>query len=225
MISLEKLKILRPLIFFSKNVGYLSKKLLPKALKSCPKSNKFYNLVTLVTTIYLVTPSTRVPMFWETGSETSSGFTLTCSILLICIQNGSERRFQTFRRSRRRRRSHCRWRWRHLLNFYFLHKNDFFCDEIWRPYSHELSQSEKVWPDSTVICLIFGNFQQWKFAQQYKSLLNLVEILTNYYLNLPSRNRLRLLKNSQNGKILPNLVPLIRSCVGIGGGKTDLKTF
>ena len=143
----------------------------------------------------------------------------------ICIQNGSERRFQTFRRSRRRRRSHCRWRWRHLLNFYFLHKNDFFCDEIWRPYSHELSQSEKVWPDSTVICLIFGNFQQWKFAQQYKSLLNLVEILTNYYLNLPSRNRLRLLKNSQNGKILPNLVPLIRSCVGIGGGKTDLKTF
>ena len=108
MISLEKLKILRPLIFFSKNVGYLSKKLLPKALKSCPKSNKFYNLVTLVTTIYLVTPSTRVPMFWETGSETSSGFTLTCSILLICIQNGSERRFQTFRRSRRRRRSHCR---------------------------------------------------------------------------------------------------------------------
>ena len=39
MISLEKLMILTPL-----------QKLLPKALKSCPKSNKSPNLVTLPTT-------------------------------------------------------------------------------------------------------------------------------------------------------------------------------
>ena len=48
MISLEKLKILTPLQKLPKNVGDLGKLLLPKALKRCPKSNKFPNLVTLV---------------------------------------------------------------------------------------------------------------------------------------------------------------------------------
>ena len=48
MISLEKLKILTPLQKLPKNVGDLGKLLLPKALKRCPKSNKFPNLVTLL---------------------------------------------------------------------------------------------------------------------------------------------------------------------------------
>ena len=48
MISLDKLKILKPLQKLPENVGDLGKKWLPKALKRCPKSNKFPNLVTLV---------------------------------------------------------------------------------------------------------------------------------------------------------------------------------
>ena len=47
MISLEKLKSLTPLQKLPKNVGDLGKQLLPQALKSCPKSNKSPNLVTL----------------------------------------------------------------------------------------------------------------------------------------------------------------------------------
>ena len=48
MISLEKSQILTPLQNLSKNVGDLGKLLLPKALKSCPKSNKSPDLLTLV---------------------------------------------------------------------------------------------------------------------------------------------------------------------------------
>ena len=48
MISLEKLKILTPFRKLPKNVGDLGKLFLPKALKSCPKSKKSPNLVTLV---------------------------------------------------------------------------------------------------------------------------------------------------------------------------------
>ena len=48
MISLDKLKILKPLQKLPENVGDLGKKWLPKALKRCPKSNKLPNLVTLV---------------------------------------------------------------------------------------------------------------------------------------------------------------------------------
>ena len=47
MTSQEKLKILTSLQKLPKNVGDLGKLLLPKALKSCPKSNKSPNLVTL----------------------------------------------------------------------------------------------------------------------------------------------------------------------------------
>ena len=47
MISLEKLKILTALQKLPKNVGVLGNKLLPKALKSYPKSNKLPDLVTL----------------------------------------------------------------------------------------------------------------------------------------------------------------------------------
>ena len=47
MISLEKWKILTLLQNLPKNVGDLDKLLLPKALKSCPKSKKSRNLVTL----------------------------------------------------------------------------------------------------------------------------------------------------------------------------------
>ena len=49
MIFLEKLKILTPLQKLPKNVGYLSKLIAAKDLKSCTKSNKLPNLVTLVT--------------------------------------------------------------------------------------------------------------------------------------------------------------------------------
>ena len=48
MISLEKGIMLTPLQKLTKNVGDLGKELLPKALKSCPRSNKSPNLVTLV---------------------------------------------------------------------------------------------------------------------------------------------------------------------------------
>ena len=47
MISLEKLKILTPLQKFPKNVGDLGKLFVAKGFKSCPKSNKSPNLVTL----------------------------------------------------------------------------------------------------------------------------------------------------------------------------------
>ena len=49
MISLEKWWILTLLQKLPKNVGDLEN-LLPKALKSCPKSNKLPNLVTLTLT-------------------------------------------------------------------------------------------------------------------------------------------------------------------------------
>ena len=48
MISLEKIKILTPLQKLPKIVGDLDKLIFPKALKSCPKSNKLHDLVTLV---------------------------------------------------------------------------------------------------------------------------------------------------------------------------------
>ena len=48
MISLEKLKKLTSLQKLSKNVGDLGKLIVAKALKSCPKSNKSPNLVTLL---------------------------------------------------------------------------------------------------------------------------------------------------------------------------------
>ena len=48
MISLEKGYILTPLQKLPKNVGDLAKFILPRALKTCPKSNKSPNLVTLV---------------------------------------------------------------------------------------------------------------------------------------------------------------------------------
>ena len=47
MILLEKLQMLTPLQKLPKNVGDLGKVLLPQALKSCPKTNKSPNLVTL----------------------------------------------------------------------------------------------------------------------------------------------------------------------------------
>ena len=51
MISLEKWLILTPLQKLSKNVGDLGNWLLPKALKTCPKSKKSPNLVTLFTSL------------------------------------------------------------------------------------------------------------------------------------------------------------------------------
>ena len=47
MIALEKWQILTPLQKLLKNVEDWGKKLMPKSLKSCPKSNKSPNLVTL----------------------------------------------------------------------------------------------------------------------------------------------------------------------------------
>ena len=47
MISLEQLKILTTLQKLPKNVGDLGKSTVVKGLKSCPKSNKLPNLVTL----------------------------------------------------------------------------------------------------------------------------------------------------------------------------------
>ena len=47
MISLEKLKILTPLQKLPKNVGDLGQLIVAKDFKSCPKSNKSPNLVTL----------------------------------------------------------------------------------------------------------------------------------------------------------------------------------
>ena len=52
MISLEKLKTLTPLQKLPKNVGDLGKIIDAKGLKSCPKSNKSPNLVTLVLSRY-----------------------------------------------------------------------------------------------------------------------------------------------------------------------------
>ena len=49
MISLEKLQILTPFQKLPKNVGDSGKLIVPQALKSCPKSNKSPNLVTLTT--------------------------------------------------------------------------------------------------------------------------------------------------------------------------------
>ena len=47
MISPEKLKILIPLQKMPKNVGDLGRLIVAQALKSCPKSKKSPNLVTL----------------------------------------------------------------------------------------------------------------------------------------------------------------------------------
>ena len=47
MISLEKLKTLTPLQKLPKNVGDLGKIIAAKCFKSCSKSNKLPNLVTL----------------------------------------------------------------------------------------------------------------------------------------------------------------------------------
>ena len=54
MISLEKLKILTPLQKLLKNVGDLGKLIVAKGLKSCTKSNKLTNLVTLEMTKLLL---------------------------------------------------------------------------------------------------------------------------------------------------------------------------
>ena len=48
MISLEILKILTPLQKSPKNVRDLGKLIVAKGLKTCPKSNKSPNLVTMV---------------------------------------------------------------------------------------------------------------------------------------------------------------------------------
>ena len=48
MILQENLKILTPLQKFPKNVGDLGKFIVGKGFKSCPKSNKSPNLVTLL---------------------------------------------------------------------------------------------------------------------------------------------------------------------------------
>ena len=50
MISPEKLKILIPLQKMPKNVGDLGRLIVAQALKSCPKSKKSPNLVTLHST-------------------------------------------------------------------------------------------------------------------------------------------------------------------------------
>ena len=50
MISLEILKILTPLQKSPKNVRDLGKLIVAKGLKTCPKSNKSPNMVTLPTT-------------------------------------------------------------------------------------------------------------------------------------------------------------------------------
>ena len=52
MISLEILKILTPLQKLPKNRGDWGKLIVAKGFKSCPKSNKSPNLVTLATTAF-----------------------------------------------------------------------------------------------------------------------------------------------------------------------------
>ena len=47
MISVEKLKVLTPLQKLPKNVGDLATLIVAKGFKTCPKSNKSPNLVTL----------------------------------------------------------------------------------------------------------------------------------------------------------------------------------
>ena len=53
MISLEKLMILAPLQKLPKNVGNLGKTIVAKGFKTCLKSKKSPNLVTLVATYNL----------------------------------------------------------------------------------------------------------------------------------------------------------------------------
>ena len=48
MISLEKWKFLKPLLKLPNNVGDLGNLIVAKGFKSCPKSNKLPNLVTLL---------------------------------------------------------------------------------------------------------------------------------------------------------------------------------
>ena len=55
MISLEKWEILKPLQKLPKTVVELGKLIMPKALKSCPKSNKSPNLVTLLASYIVIT--------------------------------------------------------------------------------------------------------------------------------------------------------------------------
>ena len=50
MISLENFKILTPLQKLPKNVGDLGELIVAKGFKSCSKSNKLPNLVTLIST-------------------------------------------------------------------------------------------------------------------------------------------------------------------------------
>ena len=56
IISLEKCQILTALQKLPKNVGDLGKLIVAKALKSCPKSNKSPNLVTLKATVHYLQP-------------------------------------------------------------------------------------------------------------------------------------------------------------------------
>ena len=56
MVLLEKLMILTPLQKLPKNVGDLGKLIVAKALKSCPKSYKSPNLVTLPTMLCVAMP-------------------------------------------------------------------------------------------------------------------------------------------------------------------------
>ena len=58
MISLEKIKLLTPLHKLPKNVGDLGKLIV---LKSCPKSNKLSNLVTLVANVKISCKFTLQP--------------------------------------------------------------------------------------------------------------------------------------------------------------------
>ena len=83
MISLEKLKILTPLRKLPKNVRDLGKLIVAKALKSCPKSNKSPNLVTLVATLastavvtshFCSIKTEKEKWLWNTQSKSYSVF-------------------------------------------------------------------------------------------------------------------------------------------------------
>ena len=84
MMSKEKLLFLTHLQNLPKNVGDFDKIILPKALKSCPKSNKLPNLVTLTTELF----SGRR---WGTGSAQQSNNygIMSC---MCCIIFGGQRK-------------------------------------------------------------------------------------------------------------------------------------
>ena len=68
MISLEKLKILAPLQKLPKSVADLGKIMLPKALKSCPESNKSSKSGHTAPQLKLILPTNvyhKVHTFWN----------------------------------------------------------------------------------------------------------------------------------------------------------------